>query len=429
MSAGIALLFAVAALLLALGFPVALALIGASLAYIALEGVPELIVIQRMMGGVNSFPLLAVPFFIYAGALMNEANVTDRIFGFARALAGWMRGGLGHVNIGASVVFSGMSGAAVADAGGLGSMEIKAMRDAGYDDKFSVGVTAASSIIGPIIPPSLPLIIYGVSSSASIGKLFLAGIVPGLLMALSLSLMVAWLARRRGYPRDAAFSPANAWRAFKSAFWALLTPVIIVGGIVSGVFTPTESAIAAVAYVLFLGFFVYRTLDFAKLRRVTLETAETTGAVLFIVSGAAIFAWILTTNRAAESFSAALLGLTENKVLLLLVINLLALVVGAFMETIASITILTPVLLPVALALGLDPVHFGIILILNLMIGLLTPPVGMVLYVLTKVGKVRFETAVLGTAPFLIPLVAILLVLTYFPALSMWLPDAVYPPK
>ena len=423
------LMLGVAALMMALGFPIALALVGGSLAYVAVAGVPEVVVVQRMLGGLNSFPLLAAPFFIYAGALMNEANVTDRIFGFARAMAGWMRGGLGHVNIGASVIFSGMSGAAVADAGGLGSMEIKAMRDAGYDDKFSVGVTAASSIIGPVIPPSLPLIIYGVSSSASIGKLFLAGIVPGLLMALSLSLMVWWLARRRGYPRDESFSPVNAWRAFKSAFWALLTPVIIVGGIVSGVFTPTESAIAAVAYVLFLGFFVYRTLDFAKLRRVTLETAETTGAVLFIVSGAAIFAWILTTNRVAEAFSAGLLGVTENKFLLLLIINLLALVVGAFMETIASITILTPVLLPVALALGLDPVHFGIILILNLMIGLLTPPVGMVLYVLTKVGKVRFETAVLGTAPFLVPLVVILLILTYVPALSMWLPNAVYGAK
>ena len=429
MNPEIGLMFAVAALALALGFPIALALVCGSLAYVVVAGVPDVVVAQRMLGGLNSFPLLAAPFFIYAGALMNEANVTDRIFGFARAVAGWMRGGLGHVNIGASVIFSGMSGAAVADAGGLGAMEIKAMRDAGYDDKFSVGITAASSIIGPIIPPSLPLIIYGVSSSASIGKLFLAGIVPGLLMAMSLSLMVFWIASRRGYPRDDAFSLAGAWRSFRGAFWALLTPVIIVGGIVSGVFTPTESAIAAVAYVLFLGFFVYRTLNFSKLWRITLETAETTGAILFIVSAAAIFAWILTTNRVAETFSAALLGITENKFLLLLIINLLILVVGAFMETIASITILTPVLLPVALALGLDPVHFGVILILNLMIGLLTPPVGVVLYVLTKVGKVRFETAVLGTAPFLVPLVLILLVLTYFPALSLWLPEAVYSSK
>ena len=429
MTPEVGLMLAVAALMLATGFPIALALVGGSLAYVAVEGVPDVVVAQRMFGGLNSFPLLAAPFFIYAGALMNEARVTDRIFGFARAVVGWMRGGLGHVNIGASVIFSGMSGAAVADAGGLGAMEIKAMRDAGYDDKFSVGVTAASSIIGPIIPPSLPLIIYGVTSSASIGKLFLAGIVPGLLMAAALSAMVFYLARKRGYPRDESFSFANAGRAFKRAFWALLTPVIIVGGIVSGAFTPTESAIAAVAYVLILGLFVYRTLDFAAIRRVTLETAETTGAVLFIVSGAAIFAWILTTNRVAEEFSAALLGITDNKFLLLLVINLLVLVVGAFMETIASIAILTPVLLPVALALGLDPVHFGIIMILNLMIGLLTPPVGMVLYVLTKVGKIRFETAVAGTAPFLVPLVAILLVITYFPELSMWLPETVYASK
>ena len=427
MTAEIALLFGVGALMLALGFPIALALIGGSAAYIVVAGVPDIIVIQRMVGGLNSFPLLAAPFFIYAGALMNEAGVTGRIFDFAKAFAGWMRGGLGHVNVGASVIFSGMSGAAVADAGGLGSIEIKAMRDAGYDDKFSVGITAASSIIGPIIPPSLPLIIYGVSSSTSIGKLFVAGLIPGLLMAVSLSIMIFWLARRRGYAPDCAFSFANIGRTFCAAFWPLLTPVIIIGGIISGAFTPTEAAIAAVAYVLFLGIVVYRTLTFEKIKKVTLETAEITGAVMLIVAAATIFAWILTTNRVAEQFSTALLDLTDNKFALLLILNLLLLAIGAFMETIAAITIMVPVLLPVAVALGVDPTHFGVIMILNLMIGLLTPPVGMVLYVLSRVAKIRFETAVAGTLPFLAPLLVILLLLTYVPELTLWLPGLVYP--
>lgn len=426
MTATVALMLVVTALMMALGFPIALALIGGSAAYIIAEGIRDIAVIQQMLSGLNSFTLLAAPFFIYAGALMNETGVTNRIFDFAKAVAGWMRGGLGHVNVGASVIFSGMSGAAVADAGGLGSIEIKAMRDAGYDDKFSVGITAASSIIGPIIPPSLPLIIYGVASEASIGKLFVAGIVPGLLMALSLSAMIYVLARRRGYKPDCAFSLGNLARSFKSAFLPLLTPVIIVGGIISGVFTPTEAAIAAVAYVLFLGGIVYRTLTLSKIKTVTLEAAETTGAVLFIVSAATIFAWILTTNRVPDQLSAALLSVTDNKIVLLLIVNLLLLAIGAFMETIAAITIMVPVLLPVAIAAGMDPVHFGIIMILNLMIGLLTPPVGMVLYVLSRVAKIRFETAVAGTLPFLLPLIALLVLLTYVPELSLWLPDFVY---
>lgn len=427
MTLSIALLFIISFGMLAIGIPVSLSLLSGSIVYILLEGIPELIIIQRLLGGINSFPLLAVPFFIFAGALMNESKVTNLIFDFAKSIAGWLRGGLGYVNVFASVIFSGMSGAAVADAGGLGSMEIKAMRDAGYDDKFSVGVTASSSIIGPIIPPSLPLVIYGVTASVSIGQLFIAGIVPGLLMALSLSVMIYWLARRRGYPRDSKFSLCRVAVSFRKAIWALVTPVIIVGGILSGAFTPTESAIAAVAYVLFLGTVVYRTLSLKKIWSITLETAETTGNVLLIVASAAVFTWILTVSRVTEQFSAFMLNLTDNRLLLLLFINIVVLIVGVFMETIAGITILVPVLLPIAISLGVDPVHFGIIVILNLMIGLLTPPVGMVLYVLTKVAKVRFEVAVMGTLPFLAPLLVILLLITYFPNLSLWLPRLVYP--
>jgi len=423
----IVLLFVLVFALLILGVPVAVALAGASMVFIAVSGTaPDLVVLHRMINGIDSFPLLAIPFFILAGNLMNTAGITERIFDFAKALVGWLRGGLGHVNIGASVIFAGMSGAAVADAGGLGTIEIKAMRDQGYPPDFAVGVTAASSTIGPIIPPSLPMVIYGVMSSASIGQLFAAGLIPGLLMAVALMVMVAWYARARGYPRDARFSLGRLGRTFARAFLSLLTPVIIVGGILSGVFTPTEAAIAAVAYALVLGVAVYRTLTWRRLWRVSLDTIETTAVILFIVAAASIFAWILTSNRVTEQFAAFVLGFTESEVVILLTITLILLIVGCFMETIAAITILVPVLLPVVVQLGIDPVHFGVVMVLNLMLGLLTPPVGMVLYVLSRVSGLTFERCFLATAPFLVPLVIVLLLVTFVPALSMWLPTLVY---
>ena len=421
------LLFVLVFGLLILGVPIAVALGLSSLVFILLSGqAPDLVVIHRMVNGVDSFPLLAVPFFILAGNLMNTAGITNRIFDFAKACVGWMRGGLGHVNVGASVVFAGMSGAAVADAGGLGTIEIKAMRDAGYDSDFSVGVTAASSTIGPIIPPSLPMVIYGVVASSSIGQLFAAGFIPGLLMAASLMIMVAWYAHTRGYPRDARFSLVVLWTSFQRAFLSLLTPFIIVGGILGGVFTPTEAAIAASAYALLLGVVVYRTLTPRRLLRVSFDTIETTAVVMFIVAAASIFAWILTSNRVTEHFATLILAITENPILILLMINVILLVVGCFMETIAAITILVPVLLPIVVKLGIDPVHFGVIMVLNLMIGLLTPPVGMVIYVLSRVSGVPFERCVSATAPFLIPLVAVLLLVTFIPQLSMFLPTLLY---
>ncbi len=413
--------------MIALGFPVAIALAGSSAIFLMFFGtVPEMVVAHRMVNGVDSFPLLAVPFFILAGNLMNTAGITERIFNFAKALIGWMRGGLGHVNIGASVIFAGMSGAAVADAGGLGAIEIKAMRDANYDPGFAVGITAASSTIGPIIPPSLPMVIYGVVAGASIGQLFAAGFVPGMLMAVALMAMVAWYARRRGYPRDQAFDLCVLWRSFLSAFLSLLTPVIIVGGILSGAFTPTEAAIAACAWALVLGLLVYRTLTWRRFLRVSFDTIETTAVVLFVVAAASIFAWILTQNRVPEKFAALILSVSDTPWVVLILINLILLIVGCFMETVAAITILVPVLLPIAVAMGVDPVHFGVIMVLNLMIGLLTPPVGMVLYVLSRVSKIPFERCVAATAPFLIPLGLVLLLVTFVPAITMWLPTLLY---
>ncbi|MBP0617047.1 TRAP transporter large permease [Jiella mangrovi] len=423
----LALLFLLLFGLLALGVPVAISLAASSAIFILVEGrVPEVVVIHRMVNGVDSFPLLAIPFFILAGNLMNSAGITERIFDFAKAIFGWMRGGLGHVNVGASVIFAGMSGAAVADAGGLGAIEIKAMRDAKYDPGFAVGITAASSTIGPIIPPSLPMVIYGVNANASIGQLFAAGFVPGLLMAVALMAMIAVYARRRNYPVDQRFRLGALWTTFLRAALSLMTPVIIVGGILTGAFTPTEAAIAACVWAMFLGLVVYRTLSLRRFLRVSFDTIETTSVVLFIVAAATIFAWVLTSNRAPEHFAALILTVSENPWIVLLLINLILLVVGCFMETVAAITILTPVLLPIAMKMGVDPVHFGVIMVLNLMIGLLTPPIGMVLYVLSRVSNVPFERCVSATAPFLVPLFLVLALVTFLPALTMWLPTLIY---
>nr|WP_295710012.1 TRAP transporter large permease [uncultured Halomonas sp.] len=420
-------LFAALFTLLVMGVPIAISLAGSCLLYVLLTGrVPDVVVMHRMINGVDSFPLLAIPFFILAGNLMNNGGITVRIFDFAKALMGWMRGGLGHVNVGASIVFSGMSGAAVADAGGLGTIEIKAMKDAGYDEEFSVGITAASSTIGPIIPPSLPMVIYGVMASVSVGQLFVAGLVPGLLMGLVLMAMITIISRRRGYTRDAVFSLPVLGHTFKRAFLSLLTPIIIVGGIMTGAFTPTEAAIAAVVYALVLGGVVYRSLTWRRLLKVSMETIETTAVILLIVAGASIFAWILTSNQVTQHVVTLLGPFADNPIATLIIINLVLIVVGCFMETIAAITILVPVLLPVAVTAGVDPVHFGVIMVLNLMIGLLTPPVGMVLYVLSRVSGISFEKCMRGTLPFLVPLVIALLLVTFIPAISLWLPTLLY---
>ena len=420
-------LFAMLFGMLVFGVPVAVALAGSSAIFVLANGSPPpMVVAHRMINGVDSFPLLAVPFFILAGNLMNTAGITERIFNFALAMVGWMRGGLGHVNVGASVIFAGMSGAAVADAGGLGAIEIKAMRDAKYDPGFAVGITAASSTIGPIIPPSLPMVIYGVVAGASIGQLFVAGFLPGLLMAVALMVMIAVIARRRGLPRDQPFQASLLWATFRRAFLSLLTPVIIVGGILSGAFTPTEAAVAACAWALVLGLVIYRTLTWRRFLRVSFDTIETTAVVLLVVGAAAIFAWVLTSNRVPEQFAAGLLAISDRPWVILLLMNLILLAVGCFMETVAAITIMVPVLLPIAVQLGIDPVHFGVIMVLNLMLGLLTPPVGMVLYVLSRVARIPFERCVTGTAPFLVPLVLVLLLVTYVPAITMWLPTLIY---
>ena len=452
-------------LLMIIGTPVAVAMAVASLSYLLVYGVaPDIIAAQRMIAGVESFPLIAVPFFILAGNLMNIAGVTGRIYHFALSLVGWMKGGLAQVNIIGSVVFSGMSGTALADAAGIGTIEIKAMKDHGYPVEAAVGVTAASATLGPIFPPSLPFVIYGMMANASIGALFMAGILPGIVMTALLMLTVFIFARRKGWGSDTPFElrrlmgasleivmvlcfPAAVyllilaglsvnvavliglvmlialdWYFDFHAVMALMTPVLLIGGMTMGWFTPTEAAVAAVIWSLFLGLVRYRTMTFRALAKASFDTIETTASVLFIVTAASIFAWLLTVSQAAQLFSDFMFSLTDNWWTFLILVNILLLIIGAFLDTIAAISILVPILMPVAARYGIDPVHLGLIITLNLMIGLLTPPVGMVLFVLSRISKLSVERTTLAILPWMIPLFVALLLITFIPALTLWLP-------
>jgi TRAP-type C4-dicarboxylate transport system permease large subunit len=453
-------------LLMSGGIPVAIAMAGSSLLYILFSGnLPPFAVVHRMIGGIDSFPLLAVPFFILAGNLMNNAGITNRIYNYALALVGWLRGGLGHVNVVGSMVFAGMSGTAIADAAGLGTIEIKAMRDHGYSKEFAVGVTAASATVGPIIPPSLPFVIYAMMANVSVGALFLAGLLPGILMGLLMMLTVAWFAHRNKWGGDIKFSstrfgkalietavvaawPLSMWWLVKDvglpaqvtvitglvvlfaadryfrfqAVLPIMTPVLLIGGMTAGVFTPTEGAIAASVWALFLGIFWYRTMTWRSFVKISLDSVETTATVMFIVAAASIFGWMLTATGVTAAISQWVLGVTKEPWLFLLMANALMLFVGCFLEPTAAITILVPILVPIAQQLGIDLVHFGLIMVLNLMIGLLHPPMGMVLFVLARVAQLSVERTTMAILPWLVPLLATLLLLTYVPAISLWLP-------
>jgi len=449
------------------GVPVAIAMAGAALVYVLASGSPPpFVIIHRMVGGIDSFPLLAVPFFILAGNLMNVGGITTRIYNFALALVGWMRGGLGHVNIIGSVIFAGMSGTAIADAAGLGTIEIKAMREHGYDAEFAVGVTAASATLGPIIPPSLPFVIYGMFANVSVGALFLAGIMPGAVMTLLMMLTVAFFAHKNGWGSDVkldwhrvrkAFVELALVVAFPAALWALaqggmdmhwaapiamlvllaldrfyrfnavlpiMTPVLLIGGMTTGLFTATEGAIAACVWALFLGLVWYRTLSWKMLVKASMDTVETTSTVLFIVAAASIFGWMLTATRTTEAIAQWILMFADQPWKFLLLANALMLFVGCFLEPTAAITILVPILLPIAQQLGIDPVHFGLVMVLNLMIGLLHPPMGLVLFVLARVSKLSVERTTMAILPWLLPLLGSLALVTFIPSISLWLPKA-----
>jgi tripartite ATP-independent transporter DctM subunit len=381
------------------------------------------IMAQRMMYGINNFLLLAIPLFILAAKLMNTAGITTRIFDFAKNLVGSLPGGLGHANTVASLIFSGMSGAAVVDAAGLGQVELKAMKDAGYDDEFSVAITAASSTIGPIFPPSIPMVIFGLVAEVSVGRLFLGGVVPGLIMTVALMGMVAIVARRKNYPRTPFPGFSVLLRSFFQALFPLLTPIILLGGIWTGQFTPTEAAAVAVAYALVLGGLIYRELSLKDLRQIFVTTTKETAALGIIVCAANFYGWLLArsgiTLKLAENISA----LSTDPLIILLAINIFLLIIGCFLEPICSILILGPVLLPVILKLGIDPLHFGVVMVLNLMIGLLTPPFGVVLFVMTGISGLSFERVVRSVLPFTIPLLIVLALITLFPPLVTAVPN------
>jgi tripartite ATP-independent transporter DctM subunit len=380
-------------------------------------------VIQRMFSATTPFPLLAIPFFILAGNIMNSGGMTHRIFDFAQVLVGRVPGALGHVNVVSSMVFAGMSGSAVADAAGLGTVQVAAMRKAGYPDDFSAAITAVSSTIGPIIPPSIPFVIYGSLANVSVGALFLAGVVPGILMGLSLMVTIAIVALRREFPQSER--PANfkaGLRIILGALPAVLTPVILIGGMLVGLFTPTEAAVVASLYALLLGAFGYRELRARDLPPVLWETATQTIQVMFIIASAGAFGWILIQQSIPDAIVAGMLSISKEPWVLLLLINIILLILGMFLEAIAIMIIVLPIFMPMLPQLGVSPVHFGVILVLNLMIGLVTPPVGLCLYVVSSVSGVPLMKIFVTAWPYIVALIVVLGIITYVPPVVMWLP-------
>lgn len=408
--------------------PVSFALGGVAVVYLLFEGGAVASAPQRLMAGANSFPLLAVPFFIFAGHLMNLGGITERIFQFSKTMVGHITGGLGHVNVVGSLIFSGMSGSAIADAGGLGVLEINAMRKEKFDDDFAGAVTAASCIIGPLVPPSIPLVVYGVIADVSVGRLLLGGAAPGILTTIVLMAMVYIISKKRGYPVSPRASWAQFFRAFFNSFFALLTPAIIMWGIFSGAVTPTEAAALAALYALLLGVAVYRELTWDLFVRALRETVSTSAVVGFIICTANLFSWILAREQVPQQVAGLFLNLTDNPVVVLLIINLLLLILGCVMEATAVMIILVPVLAPIVNQLGIDPVHFGVIVVFNLMIGLLTPPFGVALFVVAKVANIPFHALARATMPFVWPLIGALLFCTLVPRFILFLPDLVFGP-
>lgn len=405
-----------------LGVPIGVAMIFVSMGYFYWTGMGISFAVQRMVDGLNSFPLLAVPLFILAAGILNSAGITNHLFGFARALVGHITGGLGHVNVLASLFFSGMSGSALADAGGLGKMEIEAMRKAGYDDDFAGSVTAASSMIGPLVPPSITMVLYGVIANVSIGKLFLGGIIPGVLCAVALMVMVYVLARRRSYPRDPKRNMSEIGTLFIKSLPALLTPVVIVGGIFSGLFSPTEAAAVTVLYAVVIDLVFYRELTFRRLWDSIYETTVTSAAIATIVAGVGLLSFILAREQAPQQIASLFLSIADSPLTFLIAVNLMVFVLGCFIEALVILLIVVPILVPVAMGFGIDPVHFGIIVVLNLMISILTPPMGMALFVVAQVGNIPYQRLARAILPWLIPPFVVLILVCAFPILSTGLP-------
>ncbi|MCK9003786.1 sialic acid TRAP transporter substrate-binding protein SiaT [Haemophilus influenzae] len=382
---------------------------------------------EKLVYSLDSFPLLAVPFYILTGILMNTGGITERIFNFAKSLLGHYTGGMGHVNIGASLLFSGMSGSALADAGGLGQLEIKAMRDAGYDDDICGGITAASCIIGPLVPPSIAMIIYGVIANESIAKLFIAGFIPGVLITLALMAMNYRIAKKRGYPRTPKTTREQLCSSFKQSFWAILTPLLIIGGIFSGLFSPTESAIVAAAYSVIIGKFVYKELTLKTLFNSCIEAMAITGVVALMIMTVTFFGDMIAREQVAMRVANVFVAVADSPLTVLVMINALLLFLGMFIDALALQFLVLPMLIPIAMQFNIDLIFFGVMTTLNMMIGILTPPMGMALFVVARVGNMSVSTVTKGVLPFLIPVFVTLVLITIFPQIITFVPNLLIP--
>jgi tripartite ATP-independent transporter DctM subunit len=407
------------------GFPLFASMGLAAFAFVALADLSASIVPQKMAQAMNAFPIVAAPLFILMGSILGAAKITDRIVAFATSVIGWLRGGYAHASILTSMIFAGMVGSAVADAAGSGAIEIRAMKKAGYRPETAAAITAAAATIGPIIPPSLPMVIYGVTADVSIGRLFIGGVIPGILMGLSLMVMVMLIAKRQGFRKEKFGGFREIGRTFISGFFALMTPPLILGGMFTGIFTPTEAAAVACLYALFLGFFVYRTLEVKQLGPILVETVETTGLVMVLVMAAGALGWCMSISRVPQTLTPLIVATIKDPLVFLLVCNLILLLVGCFMEALAAMLILIPILVPAAHSFGIDPVQFGIIMILNLILGTIHPPIGVVLFVVTRIANVSFETMSKAILPWIVPLLVVLAAITLWPPLTTWLPNLV----
>lgn len=408
---------------LIIGLPVAVTLGVASAAYLWFAGIPLVTIPQKMYAGMDSFVLLCIPGFILAGNLMNAGGITVRIVRLAQAMVGWMRGGLGLTNVAASMLFGGISGTAAADAASIGGMMIPGMKKAGYPVDFSAAITAASSTVGPIIPPSVPMIIVGTLSGISVGKMFIAGAIPGLMMGGAM-MITAWIiAKRRNFPRQAWMGWGELMRAFMGALWAVMMTVLIIGGMLSGFATPTETAIVASIYAFVVGVFVYRGLGLKDVPKILIDSAVSAAAILLLVGLANVFGWILVSEKIPQMIAEGVLSVTTNKFLVILLINLVLLFVGMFMETIAALIILFVPLLTLATGVGIDPIHFATFAVLNLMIGLTTPPVGVCLFICANIGRISLVQITRAIWPFILTNIAVLLLVSYVPFFSTWLPN------
>jgi len=409
--------------LLLLGLPIGFAMLGSSMLVIGLEGIPVSVVAQRVATSVQSFPLLAVPLFTLAGSLMNESGISERLFNFTRAFVGHIRGGLAQTAIVGNVFLSGISGSSVADCAATSRVFVPQLTQAGYGQGFAAAVCAAAATLGPIIPPSILMVIYAWQANVSLGDLFIAGLIPGLIMALAMMLVIGITAHQRGFPKDAGFSGQRLWHAFKEALWALAMPILILLGFRMGVFTATEIAAVACAYSLVVGLFVYRTLTWKGLPEILLTTGRETAAILVIAAGAAPFGWILGVEQAPQHVAELLTSISREPWVILLILNIALLIAGMFMETLAIMIILVPILIPLLTDLQINLLHFGIVLLINLVIGQITPPVGVLMFVASSVSKTHLGSIVKEIGPFVFALIAALALLTYVPGLSTWLPE------